>query len=280
MGQAIYYSTVIACVSGCVLRILLAGYYRRLLKALKRMKTTKNRWMHRMKEQFILRYQAMLGVQNVEHFVDKFLSERKIIGISLASLGGLHIQLVSICLLLGAAEAMYHCAYGGSTEQIMLSMFQGIWTGALLLVVDGFCMISSKKDALKVGMCDYLENYLKVTLEHEYHVWGKDREELRQTKAVLEAQMQILDEKAYQKQRKQSLRLEKSQQKQSRLSNRQQKRTTAKRRPEVEKKIRQDVLLLKQEVEARRRREAEASLVEELERTTSRQVEEILQGLV
>lgn len=280
MGQAIYYATVIACVSGCVLRILLAGYCRMLLKALKRMKTTKNRWMQCMKEQFILRYQAMLGVQNVEHFVDKFLSERRIFGISLASWSGLHIQLVSVCLLLGAADAMYNCIGGGSTEKVMLSMFQGIWTSALLLVVDGFCMVTSKMDALKIGMCDYLENYLKVRLEHEYHVWGKDREELRQTKAVLDAQTQIIDEKAYRQQRKLSRRQEKGQLKRYRPAGKQKKQTMTKRRPEVEKKIRQDVLQLKQEVEARRRREAEALITEELEKATSRQVEEILQGLL
>jgi len=37
---------------------------------------------------------------------------------------------------------------------------------------------------------------------------------------------------------------------------------------------------LKQEVENRRRMEAEAMLMQEAERSTSRQVEEILQGLL
>ncbi len=273
MGQALYYSTMVACVFGCALRVLLAGYYKVLLRAMKSMKTTRNKWMLRMKEQFILRYQAMLGVQNVESFVEKFLSERRILGIPLSSWTGLHIQLVSLCLLLGAADAMYQCIRGMATAQVLTAMFQGIWTSALLLLVDGFCMVSGKMDALKSGMCDYLENYLQVRLEHEYHVWGKNREELRQSKAVLDAQMQVIDNKAYQQQRKLAKRQEKQMMKQ-------QKRATAKRRPEVEKKIRQDVLMLKQEVEERRRREAEAMAAAELEKVTSRQVEEILQGLL
>ena len=106
MGQAIYYTTIIVCAFGCISRILLAGYYRILLRALKSMKTTKNKWMQKLKEQFILRYQAMLGVQNVESFVDKFFSERRILGIPVTAWTGLHIQLVSVCLLLGALEAM------------------------------------------------------------------------------------------------------------------------------------------------------------------------------
>lgn len=280
MGQALYYSTIAACVFGCVLRILLAGYYRILLRALKCMKTTKSKWMQKMKEQFILRYQAMLGVQNVESFVEKFFSERKILGIPVASWTGLHIQLVSFCLLLGAADAMYCCAKDASTEVVLMAMFQGIWTSALLLLVDGFCMVSGKVDALKTGMCDYLENYLQVCLEHEYHVWGKDREELRQTKAVLEAQMQVVDVRAYKQQKKLIRKQEKEQEKLRRAANRQQKIAVAKRRPEVERKVRQDVLRLKQEVENRRRMEAEAFMAAEIEKSTSRQVEEILQGLL
>ena len=279
MGQALYYSTIAACVFGCVLRILLAGYYRLLLRALKCMKTTKSKWMKKLKEQFILRYQAMLGVQNVEAFVDKFFAERCILGIPVAAWTGLHIQLVSFCLLLGAGAAMYQCAKGAPTEHVLMAMFQGIWTSALLLLVDGFCMVPGKVDALKNGMCDYLENYLQVRLEHEYHVWGKDREELRQTKAVLEAQMQVIDVKAYRKQKKQIRKEEREQEKLHKALAHRQKTAVAKRRPEVERKVRQDVLRLKQEVEARRRMEAER-MVLEMEKNTSRQVEEILQGIM
>lgn len=284
MGQALYYSTLAACIFGCVSRILLAGYYRVLLRALKRMKTTKNKWMRKLKEQFILRYQAMLGVQNVESFVEKFFSERRIMGIPVSAWTGLHIQLVSLCLLLGAADSMYSCVKGMPTADVLMAMFQGIWTSALLLVVDGFCMVPGKVDALKNGMCDYLENYLQVCLEHEYHVWGKDREELRQTKAVLEAQMQVVDAKEYLQQRKLARKQEREQEKEQaklrRVAARNRKVAVAKRRPEVERKVRQDVLRLKQEVENRRRMEVEAFAVAELEKTTSRQVEEILQGLL
>lgn len=280
MGQAIYYTTIIVCAFGCISRILLAGYYRILLRALKSMKTTKNKWMQKLKEQFILRYQAMLGVQNVESFVDKFFSERRILGIPVTAWTGLHIQLVSVCLLLGALEAMYGCVKGLPTESVLTAMFQGIWTSALLLVVDGFCMVPGKVDAIKCGMQDYLENYLQVRLEHEYHVWGKDREDLRQTKAVLDAQMQVIDVRAYQRQKKEVRRQEREQEKLRKAACKKKKIAAAKRRPEVERKVRQDVLRLKQEVESRRRLEAEAMAVREAERSTSRQVEEILQGIV
>ena len=295
MGQTIYYTTIMVCAFGCVSRIMLAGYYQMLLRALKCMKTTKNTWMQKMKEQFILRYQAMLGVQNVENFVDKFFYERKLLWISVSAWNGLHIQWVILCLLLGVVNAMYDCIKGMSTEHILTTMFQGVWTSALLLVVDGFCMVQRKVNALKCGMQDYLENYLQVCLEHEYQVWGKNREELRQTKAVLEAQMQVIDEKAYRRQKKELRKISKEEwKKQEKLAkaeikqqkklakeeSRQQKIIMAKRRPEVEKKVRADVLRLKQEVENRRKIEAEVLAAYETEHSSSPQVEEILQGLL
>lgn len=273
MGQALYYVTMGTCIFGGIIRIFLSGYYRILLKSLKNMKTTKNKWLARLKEQFILRYQAMLGVQNVESFVERFLAERRMFGLPVAFWSGLHIQLVSFCLLFGAITALYLCIEGMETVVILKAMFQGLWTSALLLVLDGFCMVPAKAEALRFSLCDYLENYLQVQLEHEYSVWGKDREEFRQTRAVAEAQLQVIDLKAYKKQKREQKKLDK-------LIRKQQKKSMAKRKPEIEKKVRKDVLLLKQEVEARRKRDAETAAAMELERNTSHQVEEILRGIV
>lgn len=256
MGQALYYITLACCVGGCITRIILAGYYRMLLRALKNMKTTRSRWMHKLKENFILRYQAMLGVQNVESFVGRFLADRRFLGMPLRTWNGLHIQLVSLCLLLGAVDALYQCVHLAETESVLMAMFQGIWTSALLLIVDGFCMVQGKLDALKEGMCDYLENYLKVRLEHEYDVWGKNREELRQTKAVLDAQLQVIDERSYRKEQK----------------------AMKKEKLKPQRRVEKDVLMLKKEVEERRRLAAEAAAAE-LERSTGSQVEELLREL-
>lgn len=246
MGQAVYYATIGICIFGCVSRILLSGYYRLAIRALKCMKSTKNRGMKKLKEKFILRYQAMLGVQNVEYFVGRFLAEKRFLLLPLGIWNGLHIQFVSACLLLGSLAALYCCIEGGETKQVLMAMFQGIWTGTMLLLVDGFCMIPAKTETLKEGLCDYLENYLKVRLEHEYEVWGKNREELRQTAPVLEAQLRVLDETAYVKEKK----AEKKKKKQERMQTK-------------ESKVRKDVVMLKQEVAERRKKTAEREAAEQ-----------------
>ncbi len=260
MGQALYYITLGCCVTGCTLRIVLAGYYLRLLHAMKNMKTTKSKWIAKMKEKFILRYQAMLGVQNVETFVGRFLAEGKLFGVSLSTWNGIHFQMITLCLLLGTMEAFQLCMDMEQTQEVMKAMFQGVWTSVLLLLVDGFCMISGKINALRDGMCDYLENYLKVCLEHDYEVWGKNTEEFRQTKQVLDAQMQIIDEKSYKKEQKES----------------------RKQQQQPQRRVERDVVMLKKEVAERRKKAAEvAATIEPPKKSNSSSspVEDLLREL-
>ena len=261
MGQTVHNVTIGICMAGCVSRILLSGYYRLTIRALKSMKTTKNKGMRKLKEQFILRYQAMLGVQNVERFVERFLAERRFLFLPIGVWNGLHMQFVSACLLLGALDALYWCTQGAETARVLPAMFQGIWTGAMLLLVDGFCMISAKYELLKAGMCDYLENNLKVRLEHEYEVWGKNREELRQTKPVLDAWLHVTDEAAYAKEKRSE----------------QKKRQKEKR--QKESKVRRDVVMLKKEVEERRKREAEQEAAMVREKRVNHQLDALMKEL-
>ncbi|MGN0505152.1 MAG: hypothetical protein ACI4FZ_01220 [Lachnospiraceae bacterium] len=293
MENTILYTLIGICMFGCITRLLLAGYYKSLLHALKSMRRSKNKTAAALREQFILRYQAMLGVENVDFFVGRFLSERKLFGISLTTWNGLHTQFVSLCLLIGAVSAFALVVQDAEVTAVLRTMFHGIWTSTLLIFVDGFCMIGGKAGALRDGLCDYLENYLKVRLEHEYKVWGRCEQEEKPSKAVLEAQLQIMDAKAYQKQKKQEVKeLRSSEQKNRRQAAyaarveekmRREQEKLQKREEKLRKKLREEALpvyrsgkstegqnrvrkeaeLLKREVEERRRREAEAAAARE-----------------
>lgn len=303
MGTTISYITLGVCAVGCITRILLAGYYKGVVQALKSMKSSRNKTVSALKEQFILRYQAMLGVQNVDYFVGRFLAERKLLGISLVLWNGLHIQLITICLLLGAVASFFMVMQGETTQMVLLTLFHGIWTSTLLLFVDGLCMIPGRITGLRDGLCDYLENYFKVRLEHEYEVWGKNAEDIKQSKTVLEAQLLIADEKGYYRKKKQEERkqrvtreleqrqanytakLERKVQKKREKADRQEAKLLHKQEKERERllkqrgardvseyragkegqaRIKEEAAMLKREVEERRRREAEAAASKEL----------------
>lgn len=292
MERIVLYTLIGICSIGCIARLVLAGYYRSLLRALRSMRRSKNKTAVALKEQFLLRYQAMLGVENVDFFVGRFLSERKLFGISLTVWNGLHTQFVGLCLLTGAVAALVNVIQGAEVSTVLLTMFHGIWTSTLLIFVDGFCMMEGKIAAIRDGLCDYLENYLKIRLEHEYKVWGKCERDAKPSKAALEAELRIADEKEYRRQQKQAKQESKAQSFSARKSKKQeayaakveekvrkeqerlQKREEKLRKrlggevpsvyrtgrsAEGQNRIRQEAELLKREVEERRKREAEAA---------------------
>lgn len=298
MENMVLYTLIGICSIGCIARIGLAVYYKSLLSALKSMRRSKNKTAAALKEQFLLRYQAMLGVENVDFFVGRFLAERRLFGVSLTVWNGLHTQFVGCCLLLGAIAALFAIVQDAELSTVLLTMFHGIWTSTLLIFVDGFCMIEGRANAIRSGLCDYLENYLKIRLEHEYKVWGKCEKDAKPSKAALEAELQIADEKEYRKQIKQkqqeskverfsaqkskkkeeyAARLEeKLRKEQERLQKREEKlrgRLGEEAAPiyrvgkntEGQSRIRQEAELLKREVEERRKREAEAAATAESE---------------
>lgn len=298
MGNMVLYTLIGICGIGCIARLMLAAYYRNLLTELRSMRRSKNKTAAALKEQFLLRYQAMLGVENVDFFVGRFLAERKLFGISLTVWNGLHTQFVGSCLLIGAVAALFCVVQDAELSTVLLTMFHGIWTSTLLIFVDGFCMIEGRANALRDGLCDYLENYLKIRLEHEYKVWGKCERDAKPSKAALEAELQIADEKEYRKQLKQKQQESKVERFSARKSKRQEAYATkveeklrreqerllkreeklrgrlgeeaapvyrTGRKPEGQNRIRQEAELLKKEIEERRKREAEAAAAAEAE---------------
>lgn len=292
MENTISYILTGVCGVGCLTRLGLTMYYKRAICALKSMKKSKNKTALALREQFILRYQAMLGVENVDFFVGRFLAERKFLGISLTSWNGVHSQFVSACLLLGTVSAFALVVKDAEVQSVLTAMFHGIWTSALLLFVDGFCMVNGKINMLHDSLCDYLENYLKVRLEHEYKIWGKYDEAAKPTQSVLDAQLRVADEREYFRTKKQELKKqriserknsrqaeyaakveekvrkqqEKMQQREQRMLKRLEKKPPvyqAGRGTEGAARVRQETELLKREVEERRRREAEAAAAKE-----------------
>lgn len=220
------------CAIGCIARIMLAIHYSRSLRALRSMRKSRNKTMAALKEQFILRYQAMLGVENVDSFVEHFLSEQKYFGISLAAWNGVQLQCISGCLLYGILASLWYVSGKAAGGEAFFSLAYGMGTSLFLIFVDGGCGIGGKHHALKEGMCDYLENYMKVRLEHEYKIWGKFEKEEKNSKAVQEAQLQVADAVLYQKLRKE----EKKRRIKEEKDNRRQKAYTAR----MEKKMEQE----------------------------------------
>ncbi|WP_167957661.1 hypothetical protein [Anaerosporobacter faecicola] len=155
------------CVLGTILKIMVSGTYKRLIKASDNMGSTKHKLMKLMKMKFEACYKLKIGVNNVDSFVDKYVYKHKICGIHLYTWENISGQLLILCLLAGTVGSVLGLASNCGKNDILITFFTGVFTSSLLIIVESFINLGAKKSILKANITDYLENFLKVRLEQE-----------------------------------------------------------------------------------------------------------------
>lgn len=155
------------CGLGIIIKVMVSTTYKRLIKASDNMGTTKNKLMKLMKMKFEACYKLKIGVNNVDSFVDKYVYKHKICGIHLYTWENISGQLLILCLLTGTIGLVLGLAYDCGKNNILFTFFSGVFSSSLLIAVESFINISAKRNIIKVNITDYLDNFLKIRLEHE-----------------------------------------------------------------------------------------------------------------
>lgn len=205
---------------GVVARCALWGYYKSMLLACGKMNSTKHYVIQHLREQFISRYQAEFGVQNVDIFVDKYLINCRLFGILLSTWESICGQTLWDILLIAALGSFLALLHNLSETLILSTIFAGICGTSLLVIFDGIGQLSTKKRRIRLQMRDYLENCFQVRLESEFQNLKKDGE-LKNRVKIAEAQLAITDEAVYRKQQKKVRKAEVVLQKQERKEQKQ-----------------------------------------------------------
>ena len=152
---------------GFLLRLIVNLVYKHLVKESDRLGETKNKKLQHMKLKFSTCYKLKIGVNNVDTFVDKNVLKYRFCGILLSTWDNLCGLVLFVSLLIVPIITVFGVAFECGQDQIMLAGAVGISVCALLIIVDKFINLSSKKKMLRLNLMDYLENFCKVRLEQE-----------------------------------------------------------------------------------------------------------------
>jgi hypothetical protein len=152
---------------GIILKFMVKTIYSHMIKASDNMGTSKNKLMKNMKLKFITFYKLKIGVNNVDIFVDKYISKHKFLGILLITWEKFSGQTIILCALVGSIGAVLGVIYEIGSQGILSVFSVGILTSGLLIFFDGLFNINSKKEIIRLNIMDYLDNYLKARLEQE-----------------------------------------------------------------------------------------------------------------
>lgn len=163
--RILIYGMLGICGIGVLLKFALSLIYGSLVRASDKMGVSKNKLMIALRTRYETSYSLMMSVNNVDSFVDKYVYKHKICGIFLYTWENLCGQLLLLCTLTGPLGAILAAIYNQGTKNILLTLFVGIFSSAVLLFVDNMANLSTKRVVMKNNIQDYLENFLKARLE-------------------------------------------------------------------------------------------------------------------
>lgn len=155
------------CGVGVLLKFALSLIYSSLIRASDKMGASKNKLMISLRTRYETSYSLMMGVHNVDSFVDKYVYKHKVCGILLYTWENLCGQLLLMCALAGPLGAILATIYNQGRRTILLTLFVGLFCSAVLLFVDNMANLSMKRVVIKNNIQDYLENFLKARLESQ-----------------------------------------------------------------------------------------------------------------
>ena len=153
------------CGLGILLKFTLSMKYRMLIRASKRMGTSKNKLMRVLRLKFETCYKLKIGVNNVDTFVDKYVYRHRFCGILLYTWETISGELIIISVLAGSIFSILGLFAELKINDILSTFIAGVLGALVLISYDHFINLNTKRKVLKVNIQDYLENFLKSRLE-------------------------------------------------------------------------------------------------------------------
>ncbi len=154
------------CGVGLFIKFVLSMKYRLLIRASKRMGTSKNRLMRVLRLKFETCYKLNIGVNNVDTFVDKYVYRYRFCGILLYTWETISGEIVIVSVLTGSVFSILGLLDECEINHILSTLIAGVLGALVLISYDYFINLNMKRKILKVNIKDYLENFLKSRLEN------------------------------------------------------------------------------------------------------------------
>lgn len=154
------------CGVGIFIKFVLSMKYRLLIRASKRMGTSKNRLMRVLRLKFETCYKLNIGVNNVDTFVDKYVYRYRFGGILLYTWETISGEIIILSVLSGSIFSILGLLAECEINNILSTLIAGVLGALVLISYDHFINLNMKRKVLKVNIRDYLENFLKSRLEN------------------------------------------------------------------------------------------------------------------
>lgn len=156
-----------------ICQIVTGVIYQKMIKETDNMSATENKLLKQLKLKFANCYQLNGGVANISVFVDRFIGKITVMKITLTGIQHLSGQLMLLSVAaagLGACREIIHGETVGRILPYYIASFLGLYAW---FSISGLVDIQGKKEKLKTGLVDYLENHMVNRLKQSKVDWTK-----------------------------------------------------------------------------------------------------------
>lgn len=164
----VYYLMGVIFATGIIIKALTGGRLNGLAKDVREMNKSNHPFLKLVKAKFEHAYMANGEVQNIEVFVDKFMREIKVCGLTVHRWSKVKLFLVLLLLLVGGVSSAR--AYNGGIEEGIIFEQVAVAITLAILMLGTYYTVDEKYRlrTIRIYMVDYLENVMSKRLEKNY----------------------------------------------------------------------------------------------------------------
>jgi len=170
-------------VLGLLDKLLVQRIYQRLVKQSDNMQGTKNHYLKQLKLKFESSYRVNAGINNIQVYVEKQLSQYRFLGSTLRGIDNFSSMTAGLTVLLGIVGSLGAYWYGLEFEIVVLHTCAGVILGIAAYLWDNLLDVPGCRENLVLSLCDYFQNVLLCQLSRSDIV---EEEENGQVKAAKE----------------------------------------------------------------------------------------------
>lgn len=145
-------------------QIMIGVLYQKLLRETDNMAVTENQLLKQCKLKFSNCYDLNKGEINIPVFVDKFMSQLRFAGISLANMTHLSGQLMLLSVFAAGLGACVSIINGETPSELLPYYIVSLFGLYVYFSVSSLVDAKSKTQLLRTNLIDYLENHLAKQL--------------------------------------------------------------------------------------------------------------------
>ena len=171
-NRIIEYITLLICVLYVLIRIITVSCYAHIVKESKNIDSSRGRFVKRLRENLLQKYEQSGGIQNVSILVKAYMNNMRIAGFKMVFWNKIRKISVLICFSMGIT-GMFMSYITGQDERIIVEyLFLAVCAPIVVISAGIIFDTRYREQCIYTNICNHFENYVFPALKNGTYDYG------------------------------------------------------------------------------------------------------------